>query len=113
VIAHIVVLTWHPGVTPEQVAEVNAVLGRLPAEIPELLSYSFGANLRLREPGGDYAVCAVVEPEHLARYLDHPAHRDVVERVLGPLVAKRAAAQLTLEPQLASGLVKSWPGTGS
>jgi hypothetical protein len=104
---HMVVLTWHPSVTPEQVAEVDTALGRMPAEIPELISYSFGANLHLREPGGDYAVCAVVEPEDLGRYLDHPAHRDVLERLLGPLVAERAAAQLSLEPHLAQTLLKS------
>lgn len=101
-IIHLVVLTWHPEVTAEQIAAVDVALSRLPEQIPELIFYSAGPNLHLRDPGGDYAVCALVRAEDLARYLDHPAHVDAVQRVVAPLIAERSAAQLRIDPGAAS-----------
>lgn len=106
-IMHIVVLNWRPEVAASQVAEVDEALSQLPIQIPELVSYSFGANLHLRDPGGDYAICAVVESGDMDRYLDHPAHCEVRDRLISPLVSDRSAAQLSVEAALAQLLMEA------
>lgn len=94
-IQHVAIFRWKDGTTPEQIAAVTEVLGALPAQIDVLRAYTAQPNLRLRPGGGDFGVIATVaRPEDVDAYLDHPAHKDAVERVVGPLIAERIAVQL-------------------
>lgn len=94
-ILHLAAFTWTPEVTPEDVAELTAALGRMAADIPELRSYRCGENLRLRPGGADFGVAALVEDAAgLSAYLDSPAHGAVYERLLGRMIQTRAAVQL-------------------
>ncbi len=96
-ILHCVTFTFGDHTTPEQVEAVTVALARLPAQIPSLLRYEYGPDLRLRDGTGDYAVAAwVADVEGLAGYLDHPAHVATVGTVLAPLIASRQAVQITV-----------------
>jgi hypothetical protein len=97
VILHLAAFTWTEEVDADQVRSLTAALEEMAAGIPQLLSYRCGENLRLRPGGADYAVAALVaDEEALSAYLDSAAHADVYERLLGRMIATRAAAQLEI-----------------
>jgi len=97
VILRCVTFTFAEDTTPEQVEAVTLALARLPAQIPSLLRYVHGPDLRLRDGTGDYAVAAwVADAEGLAAYLDHPAHVSTVGTVVAPLIASRQAVQIAV-----------------
>jgi len=98
VIAHIVTFTWKKGTDPEEeVAELGGRLQIMAAGIPSIVFYRAGANLRLRPNGADFAVIAVVHDQAgLDRYLDAPAHLDVVAQGIAPHLGTRQAVQLDL-----------------
>jgi hypothetical protein len=94
-IRHIAVFRWKDGTTAEQVAEVQAALDRLPAEVPALRAYVHGPDLQLGEGRWDYCVTADVDDAAgYAAYDAHPAHQAVRTEVIGPLVGERAVVQL-------------------
>lgn len=92
---HLVTFTWRPDVTNDDVVAVIEGLTSLPAQIPELLTYSFGPDLGLREGNADFAVAAVLDsPESLPAYLDHPEHVRILKEFIAPLIASRQAVQI-------------------
>lgn len=94
---HLVTFTWRPDVTNDDVVAVIEGLTSLPAQIPELLSYSFGPDLGLREGNADFAVAAVLDsPESLPAYLDHPEHVRILKEFIAPLIATRQAVQIEI-----------------
>ncbi|MGW5878920.1 Dabb family protein [Nocardiopsis terrae] len=93
---HIALFRWQDGVTPEQVAQVERLLGALPDAIPELDSYTFGPDLGISEGAYDFAVVAEVADEAgFVAYRDHPEHRSALA-VIGPLLGDRAAIQYSI-----------------
>jgi len=99
VILHIATFRWRDDVTEEDVAELTTKLRDMAAGIPELRSYECGESLRLRPGGADFGVAAIVDDEAgLSAYLDSEAHAGVYERLLGRMIAERAAAQLPVGP---------------
>ncbi|GAA3964462.1 Dabb family protein [Thermobifida alba] len=95
-IRHIALFRWNEGVTPEQVEHVEELLGKLPGAIPELKSYSFGADLGLGAGNHDFAVVADVEGESgFLAYQNHPDHQAALA-VIKPMLADRAAVQFTV-----------------
>jgi hypothetical protein len=97
-ILHMAFFTWKPDVTASDVAELTSELRAMAAALPMLRSYECGDNLRVRPSDVDYAVSAVVEDAAaLEAYLDSDSHRSVYDRILGRMIASRAAAQLEVE----------------
>lgn len=97
-ILHIATFRWKDDVTPADVADLTTSLRAMAAGIPELASYECGESLRLRPGGADYGVAAIVADEAaLSAYLDSAAHAEVYERLLGRMIAERAAVQLTVD----------------
>lgn len=95
---HVALFRWIDDVTPEQVDAVSTGLGALPAAIPELRAYRFGPDLGLAAGNFGYAVVADVDDaDAWAAYTDHPAHRAVIAERIRPILASRAAVQLTLD----------------
>jgi hypothetical protein len=85
---------WVEGVTPEQIAAVGEALFPLPAIIPEIRSFRFGADAGLAEGNFDYVVTADFDDvDGFRAYRDHPDHRMVARQVIGPILAARAAVQ--------------------
>jgi hypothetical protein len=97
-IAHLVIWTWKPDVTPERVDALVRALRDLTAGLPSLIRYECGPALGIRQ-GADFGVLAITEDaEGLESYLDQPAHKDLVATVLTPMAQTRTAIQLDLPP---------------
>ena len=91
-------LRWNDAADPAALAGMTEGLASLPAQIPELLDYRFGADLALAEGNWDFAVVADFADEAgYTAYRDHPAHQAVIGERLGPLVAERGAVQMHID----------------
>lgn len=98
-LVHVSLLKWAEGATPEQRAAVEAGLARLPAQIPEIRSYRFGADAGLSPANHDLAIVAGFDDaEGYRRYAEHPAHRELIARLVRPILAGRAAVQFEPPP---------------
>jgi hypothetical protein len=76
---HIVFMKFKAGVTAEQVEELKRALGGLPAKIPEIREWAFGADVLRTERSVDFALVAAFEDvEALKRYQVHPDHIPVL-----------------------------------
>lgn len=94
-ILHLAFFSWKEDVVAADVAELTSSLREMAAQLPMLRSYECGSNLRVRPSDVDYAVAALVDDAPaLEAYLDSAAHKDVYDRLLGRMIATRAAAQL-------------------
>ncbi|MFI6505606.1 Dabb family protein [Nonomuraea typhae] len=96
-IRHIALMTWSEEATDEQKAAVAEGLAALPAVIPQLRRFDLGADLGLAPGTSDFAV--VAEFDSVADYevyRDHPAHQAVLAERVKPILAGRAAVQVTL-----------------
>jgi hypothetical protein len=91
-------LTWNEGTTAAQVAAVGDALGGLPAQIPEIRAYAFGADLGINAGNCDFVVVADFDSvEGYLVYRDHPAHQAVLADVIRPILAARATVQHALD----------------
>ena len=91
---HIVLFRWKPEATQEQIDAVFEGLAALPAQIPEVAAFAFGADAGLREGTFDAGVVAdFADEEAYATYAGHPAHQALIAERIGPVVAERVAVQ--------------------
>ncbi|MFB4268772.1 Dabb family protein [Nonomuraea sp. GTA35] len=96
-IRHIVLFTWTETATAEQKAAVTAELRKLPGLIPQLRSYTVGADAGLNQGNHEYAVVADFDDvDDYLTYRDHPDHQKVIADYIKPILATRAAVQLSL-----------------
>lgn len=78
-IKHVVFMKFKSGVTEEQVAELQRMLGALPGKIPDIREYSFGKDVVRSERSVDFAlVSAFDDLDALKRYSGHPEHLPVL-----------------------------------
>ncbi|MEX2208122.1 MAG: Dabb family protein [Myxococcota bacterium] len=94
---HVVLLRWHPGTTAAQLDALLAAIATLPAQIPELRAYRFGADAGLVPGNFDFAIVADFD-DHAGflTYASHPAHQRFIAEHTRPLVAERAAVQFRI-----------------
>lgn len=72
-----------------------AALGALADEIAEVRELHVGRDAGLAEGNAGLALLVVVDDAAAwRRYQDHPAHQEVVQRHVRPVVTGRTAAQL-------------------
>lgn len=91
---HLVLLRFHPGTSPEQVAAIATALRTLPGQIPELGTYLVGPDLAISDGTYDFGIAAdFASQADYETYRDHPAHQAVIHELIAPLVAERAAVQ--------------------
>lgn len=96
-IRHVVMFRFHDEVTAENVVEFSSALSAMVPKVPGIVSYEHGPDLGANEGNHDYVVTADFESlADQAVYRDHPAHRAVIERFTGPMVAARTSVQFTL-----------------
>lgn len=96
-VRHVALFRWRPGVTHEQVAELEQALAALPTRIPQIADYRFGPDLGVSDGNFDFAVVAdFANRDDFVAYRDHPDHRFVLVEVLAPLLEMRAAVQLAV-----------------
>lgn len=91
---HVVLIRWNEGTTPEQVEAATAALRALPGQIPEILSYTCGPDVRQAEGNFDFALTGqFADFESFLAYRNHPAHQAVLADHLVPNWAQRVAVQ--------------------
>lgn len=93
-VRHVVLMAWTEGATAAQRAAVAPALRELPALVPSLRSYWVGDDAGLADGNWDLAVVADFYDEAGWReYLSHPAHVRVLDELVRPILANRAAVQ--------------------
>jgi hypothetical protein len=96
-IRHVVLLRWKPGTTPAQLEALARAIATLPAQIPEIRTYRFGADAGLAAGNFDFAIVADFDDEVGFRaYASHPAHQRFIVEHTRPLAAERAAVQFRI-----------------
>ncbi len=94
---HVVLFTWKDDATDAQKQALHDELAKMPPAIDVIRAYKFGPDAGIMPANCDYAVAADFDDQagYLA-YRDHPVHRELVERYVNPIVAKRAAVQFEI-----------------
>jgi hypothetical protein len=94
-VRHVAVFRWSGGAGEPELRALEEGLAGLPAAIPEIRSYRFGADLGLTEGNWDFAVVAEFDSvDDWATYRDHPVHQALISERIRPVLAERAAVQL-------------------
>jgi Stress responsive A/B Barrel Domain len=102
-IRHVVLISWVPEVTAEQVRRVETELNALQPLISGLRDYKMGSDAGLVEGNLDFAIVADFDDEEsYLGYRTHPAHRKIIDEVINPITGQRVAVQYRI---LASALV--------
>jgi hypothetical protein len=100
VIRHIFIGTAQEGVTPEQIDELLSAWREFPDQIAEVRSLTAGRNISPRDQ--KYTVALVADFDDMAawsRYMDHPAHLAVSQRLTSHIIRadSRATIQISVE----------------
>jgi hypothetical protein len=91
---HVVMMRWSEAATPAQRLAVQASLAELPDRIPEIGNYVVGVDARVNEGNYDLVVVAdFADVDGYLVYRDHPDHRAVIQELIKPILAERAAVQ--------------------
>jgi len=94
VLQHVVLFRWRDDITPEAMAAVESGLAGLPAAIPEIRSYRFGADAGIAAGTWDFGIVAGFDSaDDWAVYRDHPQHQAFIAERIKPWAAERAAVQ--------------------
>ena len=97
-VTHVAVFTWKPGTSDEEVRVMQEALAELPQLIPEIRSFRCGADAGLAIGNDRFGVVAEFDDvEAYRRYASDPRHRDVIDRLVKPLLGTRHAVQLVEE----------------
>lgn len=98
-IRHCVLFRWIEGATPSDVMALEVGLGGLPGIIPEIRRYLFGKDLGIAQGNWDFALAADFEDESaFATYVAHPAHQELIAKLIRPILGSRAAVQFQIDP---------------
>ena len=91
---HIVLMAFTDEATDEHREAIADALGKLPDQIPELLSYRIGLDAGLNDGNYDMAVVAdFADAEGYRVYAQNAAHQQVVNDLIRPVLSRRAAVQ--------------------
>jgi hypothetical protein len=94
-VQHIVLFRLKAEATPGQIVEAGEALLAMKGQIPEIKSIHFGPNLGPSVKEYSYVLLVVCEDMGaVQRYLDHPVHRQTLDRFIAPIRDGRLAADL-------------------
>lgn len=90
-VRQIVLMRWKNEVSEEEKNEVALGLRSLEEHIVDVRVMKMGSDLKVRSDNFDFGISVDFDDkEAYMRYREHPAHLDVVERLIGPAMAERA-----------------------
>jgi hypothetical protein len=93
-VRHVVCFRWNPGTGDDAIDAVAAGLRVLPEAIETIRAYRFGRDLGLVDTTWDFTVTADFDDvEGYLTYRDHPAHQQLINERILPIVADRVAVQ--------------------
>ena len=93
-VTHIVIFTWRPEASCEQVAALGQGLDRLAAQLNDIVTIQHGRDLAFREGNGDYALVATfTDKAGWDAYQSDPAHKAFVAEFVIPIQASRLTIQ--------------------
>jgi Stress responsive A/B Barrel Domain len=96
-IRHVVLISWVPEVTTEQVRRVQTELTALKPLIDGLRDYQIGPDAGLVDGNADFAIVADFDDQaSYLGYRNHPSHRKVIEEAINPIARQRVAVQYRL-----------------
>ncbi|MDJ1184426.1 Dabb family protein [Roseofilum casamattae] len=96
-IEHIVLFQFQPDTSPEAIAAMMQGLKGLKEKIPGIVSLSCGENFSDRARGFTHGlVIRFVDRAALEVYQPHPAHQDVINTLIKPILAKVLAMDYQL-----------------
>ncbi len=78
---HLVLMKFKPGAGDAEISDLEKGLAALPGEIPEILGWSFGRDLRPDKVFDFALVSDFADFEALGRYRVHPKHVVVLQKV--------------------------------
>jgi len=88
-IIHIVLFKWKEETAPEAIAKAMENLRGLKDKIPEILEISCGENFSERAKGFQHGLLVKFSDRSaLDAYQPHPAHQEVVQNLIKPIVAE-------------------------
>ena len=91
---HVVMFRLREAATDEDRGAIVGALRELPARIPELRSYEIGVDAGLGSGNAHLVIVAEFDgADGYIVYRDHPAHREVIEALILPVLAERMAVQ--------------------
>lgn len=91
---HVVLLTLREDAPTGRAEEIVGALRGLVGEIDALRSYVVGVDAGISP--GNATIAVVADTDDRAgweAYRDHPAHRAIIEELISPVLASRAAVQ--------------------
>jgi hypothetical protein len=96
-IRHIVLLTLRSGAPPEAAYQIVEALKSLPPVVPSIRDYQAGVDLGIVPGNSTIAATATFDDQAgYLEYRDHPAHREVIERLIDPVRESRASIQFEI-----------------
>lgn len=97
-IEHLVLFKWKEDASDSAIAKVMEGLKNLPNEIPEIIALSCGENFSSRSQGFQHGlVVRFSDREALATYQAHPAHQEVVQDFIKPILQDILAVDYQLD----------------
>ena len=93
-VRHCVVVSWSEDASEDQKQAAIEAIAALPARIPEIHAFSVGTDLGLGAGNGDTAIVADFQSvADYKVYATHPDHVQVIQDLVKPILASRAAVQ--------------------
>jgi hypothetical protein len=79
---HVVAMKFKPGVSEEEIRDLESALNALPDKILEIKVFEFGRDMLRSERSYDFALLALfANRPALERYQSHPEHLPVAARI--------------------------------
>ena len=93
-IRHVTLFAWIPEATDEQKQQVVTELMALPPLLSGLRAFHIGPDAGIVAGNFDFAVVADFDDaESYLGYRNHPAHREIIQRVTTPIAKERVSVQ--------------------
>lgn len=90
-VRQIVLIRWKNGISEQSKNDIAIGLRSLEENIDEVHAMEMGDDLGVRPDNFDFGISVdFSDKDAYLRYRTHPAHLDVVERLIGPAMAERA-----------------------
>jgi hypothetical protein len=90
---------WRAEATPQQIEAAIAALGELPAKVAELRGLVRARDLGLEDDTFDFVLITDFDDRAAyERYMSHPAHREIVQGLILPILESTSRVHYEWEP---------------